>query len=255
MLETSDLLVLKRAFAYADHEFLRGFVYLTEESITSRIEEVDPSWSFDVMQIVYEGGNAIAHARLTIKGVSRDGIGMQKIMENAGEPAKGAVTDALKRCARLFGVGRYLLNAPKEGDEFKRWLADQQKATTAPRPTPPPTTAAPATGGNGESPSTLPTTAVGDDLDAAFDKALGNAPHIVVSSVEVKRGKNNKPFLTFERDGVRVTTFTRDPLRGVLDETQVGMLAEPGTYQLPTLRVFWKQDGEYKNVEKVERIA
>lgn len=127
MLTSNELAVLKRAFRFDDHEFTRGFVYLTEDSISNRIEEVDPSWSFEVLNLTHEGNNAICHARLTIKGVAREGVGMQQILEKAGEPAKGAATDALKRCARLFGVGRYLLNAPKEGDAFKKWLADEQK--------------------------------------------------------------------------------------------------------------------------------
>ncbi len=127
MLETSDVLILTKAFARGDHEFVRGFVYLSEDAITTRIEEVDPSWSFSVNRIEHLEGNAVCHATLIIKGVARDGIGMQQVLEKAGEPSKGAATDALKRCARLFGIGRYLLNAPKEGGAFDKWLSDLQR--------------------------------------------------------------------------------------------------------------------------------
>lgn len=238
MLEADDLVILKRAFAFADHEFTRGFVYLTEESITSRIEEVDPSWAFDIMQVVHEGNNAICHARLTIKDVSRDGIGMQQILEKAGEPAKGAATDALKRCARLFGVGRYLLDAPKEGDEFKRWLADQQK--------------------NSRSAPSLPTTIVGDDLGAALDETLGIPPNsVVVTEVEVKLDKNGKPFLTFKAGETVVSAFSREPLRGVLPAEKVEELAMTGKHKLPSVRLIYKvsDDGKYKNLERAELVA
>jgi hypothetical protein len=226
VLETSDLVILKRAFPRADHEFTRGFAYLTEESIVNRIEEVDPSWTFDIMQIVHEGNNAICHARLTVKGVTRDGIGMQQIMEKAGEPVKGAATDCLKRCARLFGIGRYLLDAPKEGDGFNKWLAEQQG---------------------------IQKVEVGTDVGKKLDELFPTtAQHIVVSEVEVKSGKQGKPYLVFEQDGVRVTSFTREPLRGILDETQLDAVKELGTHPLPPLKVFWKQDGEYRNVVRAE---
>lgn len=68
----------------------------------------------------------------------------------SGEPEKGAVTDALKRCARLFGIGRYLLDDPPKVNggndaEFNKWLVAKQKAwaeANAPKtetvPPPPP---------------------------------------------------------------------------------------------------------------------
>lgn len=48
-----------------------------------------------------------AHVRLTIPGLgSREHVGVQAIADRAGEDlVKGAVTDALKKCATLFGVG------------------------------------------------------------------------------------------------------------------------------------------------------
>lgn len=128
-LDTSDLQVLKRAFPRANHEFITGYVYLSEEAISNRIEEVDPAWTFEIQRLSREGDQAICCARMTIKGVSREGVGMYKATGQSGEPEKSAATDAIKRCARLFGLGRYLLDAPKEGQAFDRWLADQQKTS------------------------------------------------------------------------------------------------------------------------------
>lgn len=156
-LSLEQLNTLKRPFARADHEFIRNFVYLTEEAITTRIEEVDPSWEFSVLNMSQVGSQAVVLARLTICGVFRDGVGMQQVLEKAGEAEKGAATDALKRCARLFGVGRYLLDAPKE-DQFNAWLAQKQKeygqeALKQPQqaqrpPQPPPAQSSPVSGGN-----------------------------------------------------------------------------------------------------------
>jgi len=128
-LEANDLRLLKAAFSRADHEFKQGYVYLTEDAITNRIEEVDPAWSFEIQRMDRINDQTIVCARMTIKDVSREGVGMQLVTSNSNaEPEKGAATDALKRCARLFGIGRYLLNAPKEGGDFDKWLSAQQKA-------------------------------------------------------------------------------------------------------------------------------
>jgi hypothetical protein len=135
-LTAENLAILKRPFSRADHEFLQNFVYLTEEAITNRIEEVDPSWTFTIERADRIGDQSIVNATLTILDVSRTGVGMQKVNEKAGEPEKGAATDALKRCARLFGIGRYLLDAPKE-NEFNSWLAQKQKEYGL-KPTAPP---------------------------------------------------------------------------------------------------------------------
>lgn len=140
-LTPEDLRALQRPFRYADHSFLRGFVYLSEEAITARLEEVDPSWTLEILNVRYEGAQAIVLARMTVCGVYRDGIGMQKVIETAGEADKGAATDALKRAARLFGVGRYLLDAPKgdgerPGRDFAEWLAKSQREAGLTPPAP-----------------------------------------------------------------------------------------------------------------------
>jgi len=139
-----DIELLCKPFDRKDHEFTRGFVYITEGAITARLDAVDPLWSFQLQQVSVRGRQAVAHARLSVNGVTRENIGMQTIEfvgttdKEAGEAEKGAATDALKRCARLFGIGRYLLDAPKEGADFDRWL----NALTG----------KPATNGNGKKP-------------------------------------------------------------------------------------------------------
>jgi hypothetical protein len=128
-LSTADLAILRAPFALDDHEFLRGFVYLTEGAITTRIETVDPAWTLTIHNVYVRGSEAICHVTLTIKGVSRDGIGQHQITEKGAEAEKSAATDALKRAARLFGVGRYLLDFEGDKAAFAKWLKGERASS------------------------------------------------------------------------------------------------------------------------------
>lgn len=125
-----DVANLTRPFPVKAHEFKSSFCYVAEEEVTARLDEVDPGWTFEIKSIGRGGINnqvCIVTARLTVKGVSRESTGMQAVEytndgkggksdRESGEPEKGATTDALRRCARLFGVGRYIL---KMGGDVK----------------------------------------------------------------------------------------------------------------------------------------
>lgn len=93
----------------------RYHVYLTELAITERLDEVDPAWHFEIKGTWRAGDNAVCQVDMIVKGVTRSGIGMAQVLmvkdgsKEANEAEKAAATDALKRAARLFGVGRYLL--------------------------------------------------------------------------------------------------------------------------------------------------
>lgn len=96
-------------------------LYAQHTDIADRIEEVDPNWSFDVLDDRTSGARVFVRARLTILGVSRGNYG-------EGDDYKGACSDALKRCAMLFGVGRYLYDSEGawvpynlEADRFRVW--------------------------------------------------------------------------------------------------------------------------------------
>lgn len=154
-LKREDLTALKAPFNANDHEFLNGMAYLNEFAVTSRIEEIDPAWSFVIRRV--KGRESVGTkseysvtviADLTIKGVTRTGIGMgttrttkpyadkstgEMITGEANEAEKSAATDALKRAARLFGVGRYLLKLPRNisdvtaMDAWLKKMLDAQK--------------------------------------------------------------------------------------------------------------------------------
>lgn len=135
--------LLTAPFPARDHEFKNGFIYISEEAICDRLETVDPSWAWAKIELTYENDMATYIGRMTVCGVSRDGTGQQLATidkngkESVGEARKGATTDAMKRAARLFGIGRYLLQCPKDvkghGAELNKWLGevarDHAKAT------------------------------------------------------------------------------------------------------------------------------
>lgn len=132
-LTADDLKVLQRPFTFEQHKFTRGFAYIREKPTADRIEEVDPAWSMSEPVIHYMNNQAIASLTLTIKGVSRGGVGMGAlsttnkdtgVINEAADPAKSAATDAFRRAARMFGIGRYILDAPKGETDFERWLLE-----------------------------------------------------------------------------------------------------------------------------------
>lgn len=140
-LERNDLELLAKPFPVEAHKFLQGLIYLHEEPISERLDEVDPAWQFVIKSIstrpnAGEGGASVAtvvvHASLIIKGVSRDDIGMAVVQRTKGgdaeanEAEKAASTDAFKRAARKFGIGRYLLTMGKgvitDDKKLAAWL-------------------------------------------------------------------------------------------------------------------------------------
>jgi hypothetical protein len=153
-LSHEDLKILQRPFALDEHEFnKRGFCYVKEYFVTKRLEEVDPAWQFEVVDVHRTGVGdqlAVVTARMTVNGVTRSSTGMQaveytnqkdakgnitgKTETEAGEAEKGATTDALRRCARLFGVGRYILlmgDSVKNEKQLADWLKKHYSAPQA----------------------------------------------------------------------------------------------------------------------------
>ena len=80
--------------------------YVGWSQVADRLDEAAPGWSFTIRQI----GDDWCWGTLTIEGRAFDNIGYAENadMEWKKEPLKDAVSDALKRCAALAGVARYL---------------------------------------------------------------------------------------------------------------------------------------------------
>ncbi len=235
MLTREDVQTLTAPFTASEHEFHRGFVYITESGITNRIEQVDPSWELKTNWIIQRDNFNTAHVTLTICGVSRDGIGMatQEYTKDGakpiGEPEKSAATDAMKRAARLFGIGRYLLDAPKDMNEttLRKWLNTLRTpvADTIPRPAEP----------------------ARSEL-AEDDASYGKLTHITRAL-----DKNNKVYYRFNGG---VFTYSRDPFRlaGVTECETWGDLPQDTTLELPAgifAHVKQVANGRYQ-VDKVE---
>ena len=175
---TQDILSeLKEPFPIDDHELRVGgfgeqLVYLTEEPLVDRLCEVDLNWEFKIVSTIITDYNlsrpdsCTVTADLTICGITRSGVGTCVANMKLGEKIKGkfekfdsplilplseteikgAATDALKRCARLFGVGGYLLRLKgvkiRNENDFANWYKRelygdapeprQQRKTTPP---------------------------------------------------------------------------------------------------------------------------
>jgi hypothetical protein len=139
-LTSEDIKVLKAPFAkdtlgvkvqsYSkDRTRAMLVLYLQHTDVQDRLEQVDPAWTCEVTGEERAGDTVYVRTRLTLKGVSRENVG------EGGDP-KSAYSDALKRAAMLFGVGRYLYDSVTvwteyndQRDRFKQWtVADYERA-------------------------------------------------------------------------------------------------------------------------------
>lgn len=92
-----------------------ALAYIEARDVMNRLDEVVgwDGWQ-DEYRVLRETGNSLeVECTLTINGVSRSDAGI-------GDDAKAAYSDALKRAAVKFGVGRYLYNLPKVWVHAKR---------------------------------------------------------------------------------------------------------------------------------------
>lgn len=99
--------------------------YLYHADVADRLDEVDPTWSSKIYRAeVVPAGNenekefAFVSMELTIANVVRSNVG-------EGKDPKSAASDALKRCAMLFGVGRSLYD--KKGKAWVDYDADRDR--------------------------------------------------------------------------------------------------------------------------------
>jgi len=153
-LNQNDVLKLKDTFDAEQHQFIRGFAYITEDAIADRIEQVDPAWNLRHVETRRRFNDETQETvvavtvELEIKGAVRVGVGMAKVglskmkeedkrketpplRTEVNEAEKAAATDAFKRAARLFGIGRYLLTLPqnvRNENALAKWLTTQSGA-------------------------------------------------------------------------------------------------------------------------------
>ena len=85
--------------------------YVDARAVQDRLDAICPDgWSFE-LTVIEGAASPTVKGRLTVLGVTREDIG------GAGEGERGtlkaAASDALKRCAVQFGIGRYLYDLPR----------------------------------------------------------------------------------------------------------------------------------------------
>ncbi len=86
--------------------------YIDARDVQDRLDDAVgvQGWSFQLEPLVVDGGELkVARGRLTIHGVSKDDVGTASQFE----PSKGCDSDALKRAAVMWGIGRYLYGLPR----------------------------------------------------------------------------------------------------------------------------------------------
>lgn len=80
--------------------------YIDWHTAADILDEVCPDWSHEVRDITVIGDLVAVTAAITIKGITRCGVGVDSALDERG--IKGAEHDALKRAAVKFGLARSL---------------------------------------------------------------------------------------------------------------------------------------------------
>ena len=104
--------------------------YLETHSVITRLNEAfSGAWSFEAVEYKTMEGEIIVKGRLTAGGVSKEQFGSSEVHRTRGENGekgapisvgddlKAAASDALKKCATLFGVGLHLYDKPQRPQE------------------------------------------------------------------------------------------------------------------------------------------
>ncbi|MBI0446859.1 Rad52/Rad22 family DNA repair protein [Deinococcus sp. DB0503] len=101
--------------------------YVDARAVQDRLDAVCPDdWSFEIV-VVPGTQTPTVKGRLTVLGVTREDIG--EAGEGEAGTLKAASSDALKRCAVQFGIGRYLYDLPKT---WVDWQGARREPTTTP---------------------------------------------------------------------------------------------------------------------------
>jgi hypothetical protein len=119
----------------------KPFTYIETHTCINRLNAAtNGEWSFRLVDVQWRADLLIVQGELTIPGLgTRSGFGVQKVAERAGEDlVKGASSDALKKCATLFGVGLELYGPDYEAGEI---APPQQRPQATQRPPQQPTPA------------------------------------------------------------------------------------------------------------------
>jgi hypothetical protein len=161
------------------------FEYVTGGQVTQRLNDVlgPLGWEFAILAHGEDHKEYWVRGRLTVyrpdgTPISKEQFGSQKlkVIRSTGEPLdigfdlKGAATDALKKCASLFGVGLYFSKNTDAGELEESALSSVQGRVEATQHPAPGAQAQqrPAQGQSGASPAAAPNGAAGTNGSPAF---------------------------------------------------------------------------------------
>ena len=99
--------VVKQRIGWRDSSGEERWVdYIEWYTAADILDRVCPDWSHEVRDVMVIGELVAVTAAITIKGITRCGVGVDSALDERG--IKGAEHDALKRAAVKFGLARYL---------------------------------------------------------------------------------------------------------------------------------------------------
>jgi len=101
--------------------------HIDARAVQDRLDAICPdAWTFEI-EVIPGTRQPTVKGRLTVLGVTREDIG--EAPEGDLGTLKAASSDALKRCAVHFGIGRYLYDLPKT---WADWDAAARRPTQTP---------------------------------------------------------------------------------------------------------------------------
>lgn len=149
---TVDLDILTRPFPESAIKQREGgggrmLDYVEGHTVIHRLNEATGNdWSLEVKKLEFRSDLTIAHVALTLPGLgTREHIGIQEVRGAAGDLTKGAITDAIKKAATLFGIGLELY-----GPDYEAGEVDTRPQRPAPSRPAAARTSAPAPAANGD---------------------------------------------------------------------------------------------------------
>ncbi|WP_019011036.1 single-stranded DNA-binding protein DdrA [Deinococcus aquatilis] len=101
--------------------------HVDARAVQDRLDAICPDgWTFEI-EVIAGAARPTVKGRLTVLGVIREDIG--EAPEGDLGTLKAASSDALKRCAVHFGIGRYLYDLPKVWTD---WNDSRREPVTPP---------------------------------------------------------------------------------------------------------------------------
>jgi hypothetical protein len=140
----------KRLIRQREGRGKKQFDYVEWETVCDLLNAKAPGWTFEIKNLIpTEKHEFVCHGALTIAGVTRENVGTGDGQHSMDTGIKGAVSDCIKRCAVLFGLGLQLYRseqaqawAEKRLEMEATRLAGNGNGHTPPAPEPAQTRAA-----------------------------------------------------------------------------------------------------------------